>query len=104
MSLDKFGLGVNPAKKTSKKSSKKSSNPKKVIEDDESIDEDGNTDENDQESSQSTPTPTTSGSSKRKALKCTDAKCGYKRVVFKTILSDEDLICQKCGKSMKLVK
>jgi hypothetical protein len=107
MSLDKFGIGGTPPKKTSKKTSKKATTSKKAVEDDDAVDFDDlnvNMESDDEDSPISSPTPSSGGSSKRKALKCTDVKCGYKRVLFKSILADEDLICQKCGKSMKLVK
>ncbi|QEE14527.1 hypothetical protein DSAG12_00340 [Promethearchaeum syntrophicum] len=36
-------------------------------------------------------------------LSCT-ARCGYKRTLKKRVLTDEDFICRKCGKKMKIVK
>jgi len=36
-------------------------------------------------------------------LTCT-ARCGYKRTLKKRKLTDEDFICRKCGKKMKIVK
>ena len=36
-------------------------------------------------------------------LSCT-ARCGYKRTLKKRELTDEDFICRKCRKKMKIVK
>jgi len=36
-------------------------------------------------------------------LSCT-ARCGYKRTLKKSKLNDEDFICRKCKKKMKIVK
>ena len=36
-------------------------------------------------------------------LSCT-ARCGYKRTLKKRELTDEDFICRKCGKKMKIIK
>lgn len=36
-------------------------------------------------------------------LSCT-ARCGYKRTLKKRELIDEDFICKKCSKKMKIVK
>ena len=40
---------------------------------------------------------------KKYHLACT-ARCGYKRTLKKRTLTDEDFICRKCGKKMKIVK
>ncbi|MHA1775500.1 MAG: hypothetical protein ACTSWC_01930 [Promethearchaeota archaeon] len=82
MSLDKFGVKVKsktqPEDKKSKKSTKKSS---KI----------------------SIKKKTTAGIRRKFYLKCT-TKCGYQRTLRKRELSEEDYRCEKCGKTMKLVK
>ena len=36
-------------------------------------------------------------------LSC-NKKCGFKRVMRKSALKDDDYLCSKCGKKMKLTK
>ncbi len=36
-------------------------------------------------------------------LSCT-ARCGYKRTLKKSKLEENDYVCRKCGKNMKIVK
>jgi hypothetical protein len=114
MALDRFGLGgsTKPPKKTVKKTSGK---PKKSSEEEPAEDffdqvstsqPDEDLDFAAEDSSESESPADQSVSpvaSKKKILKCMNAKCGYKRIVFKKTLEDTDLVCQKCQGKMKQV-
>ncbi len=89
MSLDRF---TNPTKKISKKTTKKKAN-KKVI-----------TKKSTSKKKNPKSEPTKSDTDRKKFyLSCT-ARCGYKRTLKKSKLSDDDFICRKCKKKMKIVK
>jgi hypothetical protein len=106
MSLDKFGIGT-PLKKTTKKSIKKSKSPNLKVEDEEKEEGNMGVEENQEEEEDriaESESANIGGSSRRKELKCTNQKCGFKRILFKKELSEQDYICQRCGKTMKLSK
>ena len=118
MSLDKFGIGAGGKKKSSTpkkttESSKPTKKSSKATEENDFFDEVQQTDTSDEIDAEAelgtetaetaTPNSTSPVVSKKKTLKCTLAKCGYKRVLFKKTLDDADLVCQKCGAKMKLV-
>lgn len=37
-------------------------------------------------------------------LKCPDKKCKYEKIKVKSKLSEQDIICPKCSKEMKIAK
>ena len=100
MSLERFGIGG--AGKEPKKSLKKGSKAKKTKElvEEEDLDSDINEDS----LIEKNPETSTIVSDRKKNLKCSNAKCGYKRTLFKKNLDEEDYICRKCGGTMKLTK
>ena len=109
MGLENFGIAGGPAKKASK-SSKKSSKGKQPSKDEEDIDsepleaeQDASLKESSIEESENNA-PSLSMASKKKKLRCTKAKCGYTRTLFKRELEPNDYICPKCGGEMKLSK
>ncbi len=129
MALDKFGVKQSkrskkvvegePPKKTTKKSrAKKTSEKQSSGKTSEDIVDDfdrhnagisPSTTQIEEEEQSELKTEPRSGisplvSSKKKNLKCTNGKCGYKRTLFKKELTPEDYICGKCGGQMKLVK
>ena len=89
MSLDKF---TNPKKKLSKKTTKKKAS-KKV-----------KTKKSTIKKKKTESEPAKPDLERNKFyLSCT-ARCGYKRTLKKRELTDEDFICRKCKKKMKIVK
>lgn len=89
MSLDRF---TNPKKKISKKTTKKKASKK---------------DKTKKSTIKKKKTELESSKPdierKKFYLSCT-ARCGYKRTLKKRELTDEDFICRKCKKKMKIVK
>ena len=89
MSLDRF---TNPNKKIPKKTTKKKTS-KKV-----------KTKESTIKKKKATSKPVKPEIERTKFyLSCT-ARCGYKRTLKKKELNEEDFICRKCRKKMKIVK
>ena len=88
MSLDRFtNPNKIPKKTTKKKSSKKVKTKKSII-----------------KKKKPEPEPTKTDIERKKFyLSCT-ARCGYKRTLKKRELTEEDYICRKCKKKMKIVK
>ncbi len=92
MSLDNFGVKVKKkagSKKSSTKPKKKEkkTTPKKKSSKKEEVKKD----------------LPSENPRKKYYLKCT-ARCGYKRTIRKKELREEDYMCQKCGKKMKVYK
>ena len=89
MSLDRF---TNPKKKISKKTTKKKAS-KKV-----------KTKKSTIKKKKTELEPSKPDLERKKFyLSCT-ARCDYKRTLKKRELNDEDFICRKCKKKMKIVK
>ena len=89
MSLDRF---TNPNKKIPKKTTKKKAR-KKVKSKKSKI-----------KKKKATSKPAKPEIERKKFyLSCT-ARCGYKRTLKKKELNEEDYICRKCRKKMKIVK
>ena len=89
MSLDRF---TNPNKKLPKKTTKKKASKK--VKTKKSTTK--------KKKTQSEPAKTDI-ERKKFYLSCT-ARCGYKRTLKKRELTEEDFICRKCRKKMKIVK
>ena len=89
MSLDRF---TKPKKKISKKTSKRKASKKVKIK------------KSTIKKKKTKAEPENTDSERKKFyLSCT-ARCGYKRTLKKRELNDEDFICRKCKKKMKIVK
>lgn len=89
MSLDKF---TKPKKKISKKTTKKKASKKVKIK------------KSTIKKKQTKTEPAKTDIERKKFyLSCT-ARCGYKRTLKKKELNEEDYICRKCRKKMKIVK
>ena len=89
MSLDRF---TNPNKKIPKKTTKKKTS-KKV-----------KTKESTNKKKKASSKPVKPEIERKKFyLSCT-TRCGYKRTLKKKELNEEDYICRKCRKKMKIVK
>ncbi len=79
MGLDQFGVSGGPKKPTKKKEEKKEKKPK-------------------EEKSPSEP-----GKRYKFYLSCIKS-CGFKKVIRKRALTDDDYECPKCGRKLKLTK
>ena len=88
MSLDRF---TNPNKKISKKTTKKASKKAKTKK------------STTKKKKLELEPPNPEFERNKFHLSCT-ARCGYKRTLKKRELTDEDFICRKCRKKMKIVK